>query len=110
MKYFNPVLSAALSLVLLVAAGCQSTGAGSASVGRPMYRAVVSRPSNGQPLVFLIPTESAGRGGKVQAMAAAGKPVCEGCRAEAQRYYRSGQMATNCAICNAGLTAVEPQP
>lgn len=70
---------------------------------------VMSTPSNGTPIVFLVPV-AAERGRAPEALTSTGEAACDGCRAEAVRYFRTGAMASNCAICNAGLTAADASP
>ena len=87
---------------LFIASGCQVSGDPKAE--HPAYSADVASGSNAGPIIYLVPTHP---GGRPQAISTAGVPVCERCRDEAAHYFRTGNLATNCPICNASLTTVK---
>jgi hypothetical protein len=107
MKCSNILACVTLSIVML-AAGCSAASGQGSATASPGYRGVVASGGNGSSTVFLLPV-NAGRDAKSTAMTTAGKPACEACRAEADRYFRTGHMATNCAVCNAALSAAQQQ-
>jgi len=90
MKCFKIFACLTLSIAML-AGGCASSTSPASSSGTE-YRAVVASGGNGSPTVFLIPVGAA-PGTKSMVLAPAGKPICAGCRAEADKYFETGQMA-----------------
>lgn len=95
----------ATALILLIAAGCQSSDApNSLSSASPRRAVVVTGGNAGATTVFLASSDAS----HAEALSSNGGQICARCQADAAKYFLTGQIENKCPACGGLRTPVTP--
>jgi hypothetical protein len=100
MSYARSLFVITAMVGLLAVAGCKSSESSMSSA--PMVdKAVVVTSGNGTTTIY-IPAA----GGGVEMLSTSGAKECPTCKADAEKYFLTGQLVAKCPDCGATRTAV----
>jgi len=90
-------------LVLSLSVGCKSGGEPSSSTMTSPQKAIVISGGNGGGTRIFFPSQD---GKSMETLSTEGTAECAQCRADAEHYFLTGEMAPKCSMCGATRTPV----